>query len=309
LGPVAAVLSGDADMFAVARAEEAFAASRAAPGVKVLVLGVVEAAYAGDLIDTGVYFTVSSMDELKLLDGIARKRRKSALVHVKVDTGMRRLGAPPAEAARIFGALAGFASVRVEGVYTHFADEGGDFSREQFRIFSEIAPQNCVRHCANSYHALNCPEYRLDMVRPGIALYGYGAGLKPAVSWTAEIIQVNAVEAGETVGYGRRYAAPAPREIAVVNAGYGDGFPRLINTGTVRVRGRDCPIVGSVCMDMLFTDVTGLGAKPGDKVILYGPDGVIALAAAANTIPYVLLCAVTPRVKRHWIDTDDKLRY
>lgn len=262
------------------------------------------------------------------LDALRRLRIDDPVgIHVKVDTGMHRLGAPPEEALALVRAVRNAPHLRLQGLFTHFADADGDdpaFTRAQLGAFLEVrrrvlesAGGDFLSHAANSAGLLRFPEARLDLVRAGIILYGVppAAGLaapfalREALRWATVVTSVRTVPAGETVGYGRRFRAQAPSRIATLAAGYADGLGRaLSNRGFVVVRGRRAPLAGTISMDQAAVDVTAVpGVAVGDLAWLIGSDGgarvsAADLAAAAGTIPYEVLCAISSRVPRRYRD-------
>jgi alanine racemase len=210
---------------------------------------------------------------------------------------------------------------------THFAaaDDPGedDFTRQQIRRFRSaldaIAGAGIALECAhaaNTAAAWRFPEARFDMVRVGLGLYGLHPGAavaeiaadtRPALQLATRITQIRRVEAGETVGYGRSWRAPGPRTLATIAIGYNDGLPRFMsNGGEVLVGGRRCPIVGRVCMDATMVDITGLDARAGDEVVVFGRQGEAVLpieeiAARGQTISYEILCMISGRVRRIFV--------
>jgi alanine racemase len=251
-------------------------------------------------------------------------------VHLKVDTGMNRLGTC-GNAARIAAAILGLRHARVEGLLSHFAS-AADFSstqtEEQIHSFNEIWQQLAglgVRPAMMHFASTNAIAYPrrdswLSLVRPGHAIYGYVSPargpapppvihVKPALSWRARIISVKDVPAGSRVGYGGTFVAPSPMRLAVLAAGYADGVPhRLSNKGKVIAGGRFAPIVGTVSMDLTTIDIThSPPMQPGDEVTLLGREGDAALdaqqiARTAGTISYNVLCGISARVKRFYVD-------
>lgn len=268
---------------------------------------------------------VHSLDELPLLEegGVID-------IHLKIDTGMDRLGTR-ATASQIAAALAAAPGVRVEGLMTHLASPT-DFTSpqtdEQIRIFHEMATALAalgirprLLHLAST-NAIAYPRRDgiLPLVRPGHAIYGYVSpargpaphplfAVKPALSWKARIVTIKDVPAGARIGYGGSYHAMSPMRIAVLAAGYADGVPhRLSNKGKVIAGGRFAPIVGTVSMDLTTIDIThSPQLKPGDEVTLLGREGDLSLdaqqiARTAGTISYSVLCGIGGRVKRFYTD-------
>ena len=253
-------------------------------------------------------------------------------VHLKLDTGMGRLGATPEELPGLLNALSRASHLHLEGVASHLASSDvldavqNDEQSARFEVMLKTVlgagfePQ--YLHLANSSAVLSRPASWKNMVRPGIAMYGYAlnfrrAGgveetqstlpLEPALSWKTRVLSVKHVPANQPLGYNARYTTQAPATIAVLPVGYADGFDRrLSNKGQVIVRGRYAPIVGLVSMDLTLVDVTGIpGVEVGDEVLLIGRDGdccidVWSHARLCSTVPYEILCAVSKRVPRRY---------
>jgi alanine racemase len=234
-------------------------------------------------------------------------------VHLKMNSGMNRLGFTPAAFRHAYERLRALPQVRIAGLLTHFAnaddpDNGAMPPDEQARRFHEAcAGLPGVRSLANSAAVLTQPQHGADWVRPGVMLYGGTPGgrtaeefgLRPAMTLSSEIIGVQRLRAGDAVGYGSRYLAARPMTIGVVACGYADGYPRHAPDGTpVLVDGIRTQLVGRVSMDMLSVDLSGIpGARIGSRVILWGEGLPIdEVAQAAGTIGYELMCALAPRV-------------
>ncbi len=274
------------------------------------------------LVRAGVHVSVFDTQALDDVAAAAGRAGTPAQVHVKLDTGMGRLGVRPEDRAALFARLDELApTIELRGVFTHFADsEAPDltFTHEQHARFlqalADIGPrgEGALVHCSNSGAILRAPEMHHDLVRLGIGLYGYPPettgntlGLRPAMTMFAPVTQVKTVRAGDTVGYGRTWTAPVDTVIATVGAGYADGvFRAQSNTGTVLVHGRRCAVVGRVSMDQITVDVSGIAhLQPGDDVVLFGTaDGVTLgadeVGAVVGTIPHEVMCAVPDRVPR-----------
>lgn len=314
-----AAIRGGADFLAVAAEDEGVRLRQAGLEAPILVLGAVTGGYAELAVEYGLIQTVCSPEMVRLCEEAARKENKQTEVHLKVDTGMGRIGVRnEAERDAVLRALGECPHVKLTGVFTHFADADGDeegmaYTREQFTRFQNlIAPlgNGILRHCANSAAIHRMPEYGLDMVRAGISLYGYppvdcDLPLRPCMRWTAKVSYVKDVPAGCSVSYGRTYETREPRRIATVTCGYADGYHRAAGgKAQVLIRGRRFPVVGRICMDQMMADVTGDGEiAPGDEVVLMGREGdeVISaedLARWSGTISYEILTDAGSRVER-----------
>ncbi|WP_237073363.1 alanine racemase [Prosthecochloris sp. GSB1] len=263
--------------------------------------------------------TVCNFDTLRSAESIAGAENKQLRVHVKVDTGMGRLGSAPANALQLLRAVDESPSLLLAGVYTHFAQStlADTFAQNQLDSFKHVcaefehhAGRRVCKHAANSGAILGRTDSFLDMVRPGIMLYGYTpdehtpchTGLRPVMQLQARVIFVKEVPAGTTVSYNRTWTAPSKRLIATISAGYADGYHRaLSNRAAVVIRGKRYRQAGTVTMDQIMVDLgNDSDVRVGDPAVLFGWDGPSAadLAKEAGTISYELLCAVSPRVVR-----------
>jgi alanine racemase len=284
-------------------------------GIKspILVLGYTDPKYAAELKRYDLTQTVTDP---------AQARALSCKVHLKIDTGMSRLGFPCETTEELLETLR-LPKLDFEGVYTHFAvseDENDGFTLRQLEKFQSLLRELSsrgfhfkIRHCANSGAVLNYTQSHLDMARPGIALYGVtpapgmtaGADLKPAMTLKTRVAQLRILQAGDTVSYGRRFTAEGETRVAVLPVGYADGLPRVLsNKLEVLINGRRAAQLGTVCMDMCMIDLTGRDdVRVGDEAELFGAGiPVWEPAQRAGTIPYELLCAVSSRVPRVYVD-------
>ncbi|MEJ5248906.1 MAG: alanine racemase [Caldilinea sp.] len=321
-----------ADAFAVATLGEALELRAAGVERPILVLGYTPAAHTSLALAHSIALTLFDLETAAAMDAVARALGQTLTVHLKVNTGMNRLGVKPALAPQMVAALQGFEALRLEGVFTHFAtaDEvdkrhaEAQFTRFQ-RLLAELE-RNGLRpplaHAANSAALLTMPHTHLDMVRPGIALYGLDPdaeqcplpeGFRPALTWKTTVAQVSDLEPGEAVSYGREFIASRPMRIAALPVGYADGFPRKPqNWGSVLVHGRAAPILGRVCMDQCVVDVTAIEAecgpvRQGDEVILIGRQGGEEISAAeagrrVGTNNYDIVSRILARVPRLYVD-------
>lgn len=321
-----ALMAEGAAHFAVAIPEEGVELRLGGVEGEVLVLGAAMPAAAAEAVRYGLTQTVFSPETIPLLEEEAMRQGREALVHIKLDTGMNRIGLrTPEEADALAKALADARHVRVTGVYTHFADadnpmaDGGmnAFTKQQLEYFGRLRARfdpSIPSHVANSAMSLLAPEAYFDMIREGISLYGYppvktSLPFRPALSWRTELVHVKQVRAGETIGYGRTFTAPRDMRIATAAVGYGDGYHRACsNRGAMLVGGVRAPIVGRVCMDQTMLDVTHIpNVRAGDEVVLIGRQGgaridAEELAAWADTISYEVLLAITARVPRIYLN-------
>ena len=270
----------EADGFAVATTAEAVRLAERTDK-SILILGRAEDA----LPPRNAIPSVSSTDEIRTL----RYNGWRGRVQIKVNTGMNRLGCRP-ETVRILADCLAKAGMHTDGVFTHFyAASDADCTARQFAAFDEATRVLSVRrHCCASNGLFLPAQYRLDATRPGLALYGYGGqDLQPVMQATATVVALHFVRKGDNVGYG---IMPAPNAmiVATVACGYADGYRRCDQPRTVSVNGVDCPVVGQVCMDMFFADVTHVRCRVGDEAVVLGGNAE-QLAAAYGTIPYEVL--------------------
>jgi len=314
-----------ADHFAVALPEEGIDLRLGGIEGEILVLGAAMPCAAEEAVRYGLSQTVFTPEMIRLLEEEAVRQGCEAFVHIKLDTGMNRIGLRTEEEAKtVCEALASAPHVRVRGIYTHFADADNprgngtlnSFSRQQLKRFREL--RACFdpaipSHVANSAMSLLAPEAYFDMVREGISLYGYPPvhtelPFIPALKWVTEVVHVKEIKAGETIGYGRTFKADRTMRIATVAVGYGDGYHRACsNSAQMIIRGKRVPIVGRVCMDQTMLDVTELpDVQAGDEVVIIGRQGgecidAEELAGWAQTISYEVLLAITSRVPREYL--------
>jgi alanine racemase len=317
------------EWFGVATPEEAFELRRAGVvGQNILSFGGFWEGQAEECLSMHVTPVVYRVDMAAALDSAARAAGVVADVHLKIDTGMGRLGVRYDEAAEFAEALRAFANVRVDGLMTHFAaaDEPGRdcFTEEQLRHFREAVAafrerghKPTYEHASNSAATFAHPEARGNMVRPGGVLYGLwrdvlppladAPSLRPVMSVRSRVILLKRVHAGETLGYGCTYEAAREMLVATVPVGYADGYVRaLSNRGRVAVRGKLAPVVGRVSMDLTILDVTDVeGVEVGERVTLLGVDGALSIptediARTAGTISYEITCGVSQRVPRRY---------
>ncbi|TAL10674.1 MAG: alanine racemase [Nitrospirae bacterium] len=321
--PVSQVLlSAGAHQLGVATVEEGLELRGAGITAPILVMGGV---YDIPAMQRSTLTPVlPSRDAVETAARLADPRTLPLPVHLKVDTGMGRLGITPEEALALL--RSGWPpTLRLEGVMSHLAsaDEPDREKTEQqlvrFRAFLEAIRAAGLKvptaHIANSAAILKYPSSLFDLVRPGLMLYGYASGptpssdLRPALAWKTRVVQIKHVEKGQPVSYGGTFVAPRPSTLAVLPVGYADGYSRAFsNKGRVLIGGRPAPVVGRVCMDLTMVDVTDHPAiRPGDEAVLLGRQGSAAitaddLAAWQNTISYEILCQIGPRTTRVYLE-------
>ncbi|HSD67468.1 MAG TPA: alanine racemase [Vicinamibacteria bacterium] len=322
LEAVARCLAPQADAFGVALVEEGIALRRLGIERPVLVMGGIWTRQIPLFLEHRLALTVPSLARLRDVEEAAAAHGARARVHLKIDTGMERIGVHHYNAEGLLEAAARSPHCAVEGVYTHFANADAEdlaHARLQLERFLEVlrfyerrSLPVPARHVANSAALLRMPEARLDMARIGILLYGVypfpGAPrtieVRPALSWRSRVVYFKVVEAGSPVSYGSTWRSDHRVRLVTVPVGYGDGYFRsLSNRAEVVLRGERRPVVGRVCMDQLMVNIEWGEAWNGDEVVLVGEQGdarvtVEDLAEWAGTIPYEILTAINGRVPR-----------
>jgi len=308
------VLENGATRLAVARLEEAIFLRKAGITVPILVLGLTLKPQAESLVSYDITPTVCEFEMIEKLSESAVQMNKMTKIHLKVDTGMGRIGIFPDDVLRFIKRIKALKKVEIEGIFTHFsvADEKDKFyTEEQFRKFIEILTilekegiKIPIKHVGNSATLLDLPHMWLDMVRPGLAIYGLypskevkkTINLIPAQQFKTKIVFIKELPRGESISYGRTYITKRRMRVASLPVGYADGYNRLLsNQGEVLVRGQRVPIIGRVCMDQCMIDVTNLTqVEIGDEVVLWGRQGegmitVEEIAQKIRTINYEIV--------------------
>lgn len=326
--PVArALISGGISMLGVAWVQEGIELRKAGVRLPILIMGGATAEEMGEVLSYRLTPVVYQPVQVLTLERMAKKRNRKIKVHIKIDSGMGRLGAPATkEALELLGILHCAPHLVVEGVMTHMAEDGQEdraFTQHQLRIFQQAVDLFTreginipLRHVANSAVTIDLRPAHFNMVRPGIMLYGYlpskklahPVDLRPVMTLKTRILQVKRVPKGTPISYGRTFTTERESLIATLPIGYADGLPRaLSNKGQVLVRSGRAPIVGRICMDMTMVDLTEHGdARVGEEVILIGRQGQEAIMAdeiaeKSGTIAYEILCGIGPRVPRAYI--------
>lgn len=320
VGP--ALSAAGASMLACADIEEGVALREAGVTAPILVFGALSVSDLGGVFAHRLTPTVSTPGAARALEQAAASRATRLACHLKIDTGMNRLGFRHDNLRRTLPPVLASPHLAFDAVYTHFATADQpesaalDLQRSRFDVataaLGALGLRSVRRHAANSAALLRDTRTWYDWVRPGLLLYGIvppplaavNLGLRPALSLQSRIVAVKGLRPGEGTGYGLGWTIGEPRTIAIIPAGYADGLDtRLAGRGHVLVRGRRAPIVGSVCMDMIMIDVTGTEVSPGDEVVLIGRQGdeeitAREIAAAIGAIPWEVVCRLGSRIER-----------
>jgi alanine racemase len=325
LETVQALYDLGARRFGVALLDEALELKKAYPDISVMVIGTFPIEAVSTVVREDIICGIYHIDQAVALSKEGSLQKKTVRVHLKIDTGMGRIGFREKDFEQILN-IAELPSLYIEGIYTHFASADSsdlNFAREQLLEFNEIYEKLKtqgiyipIRHAANSAAILQFPEAHFELVRPGIILYGLPpskyvgkeAGLEPVLSWKARVSYIKTIPQGETVSYGRTFKAAYPTRVATIPLGYADGLRRsLSNRGEVLVNGRRATMIGRVCMDQTMLDVTRIpDLHVGDCVTLIGTDGYERIDATEmanwlNTINYEVVCGIAKRVPRVYI--------
>ncbi len=323
------LLENGASRFAVSMLDEAIQLRRAGIEVPILILGYTDPRRANEIIENDVTQSVFSHDLAQALSDEAVRQGKKVKIHIKIDTGMSRIGFLPGySAVKNVVEISRLPNIIIEGLFTHFAtadEKNREYTNTQFERFMSICCELQrigihipVKHCANSAAIIEYPEMHLDMVRPGIILYGMYPSddvnkakidLKPAMTLKANVIMVKEVEKNTSISYGRIFTTGRTSKIATIPIGYADGFNRMLsNKGKVLINGEFAPVVGRVCMDQCMVDITDIGSnvEVGDEVVLIGAQGQNNITAedVAQTIGminYELVCIVGKRIPRAFV--------
>jgi alanine racemase len=318
-----------ADYFAVAVITEALELRRAGYDKPILIMGFTPSTFAKEIVESDITQAVFSYEQAEALSIEAQSQSKTAKIHIKIDTGMGRVGYLPSEESIVdIKSINNLKNIYIEGIFTHFAtaDElDKEFSRLQIEKFTDVVEKLRregieieIRHIANSAGIIDIEESYFDAVRPGIMLYGYYPSsdvcaekltLKPVMTLKANIVHIKEVAADTPISYGRKFRTDKISRIATLPFGYADGFTRLLfGKAQVIANGRMAPVVGRICMDQCMIDVTECGdVSVGDEVIVMGSTDQIDMnadyiAGLLGTISYEVLCAVSKRVPRVFVE-------
>ena len=316
--------TGSADVLGVASIDEGIELRNSGITIPVLVLGLslnsreeIEA-----VINYKLSQTIASEEEAEAFESTAGNKNSSVNVHLKIDTGMGRIGSSPEQSIDIIKKISAMKNIKLEGIFSHMPlsdDINSPFNLFQIKKFSEIIDKakketglEFISHLANSAAIINYKDSFFDMVRPGIAVYGYSnaSDLKnkiefiPAMTFKSSIIFKKRVTSGTPLSYGHTYKTAEDSNIATVSVGYGDGYPRsLSNKSKVIINNKKYPVVGRVCMDQILVNLGNDSYPVGEEVILFGRKIITAddVAQWANTIPYEITCSVSRRVPRVYL--------
>ena len=312
--------------FGVALLEEALEIKEVFPELAVMVIGATDLEQSDTLVREGIIPSIFQLSQAQALSDAAVKLNQTAKLHIKIDTGMNRIGFREADLAKILK-ISAMPNLFIEGIFTHFATSDQSdlsFAREQLKRFESIYTKlkNSglkipIRHAANSAAILQFPESHFELVRPGIALYGLSpsaqvggnVGLEPVMSWKAKVSNVKSIKTGETVSYGRTFQAAYPTCVATIPVGYADGLRRsLSNQGEMLIHGKRSMMIGRVCMDQTMLEVTKIKkVNVGDVVTILGKDGYDQITATEmadwlGTISYEVICGISKRVPRVYLE-------
>jgi alanine racemase len=310
-----------ADLLACADIEEGAVLRAAGVRAAILVFGALSVSDLDGLFDCGLTPTISTPGAAAAVQAAASRYKRRLRYHLKIDTGMNRLGFRFDNLRRTLPPLLASGNLELEAVYTHFATadvpESPLFDEQKHRferVLVDLPGHGATpryRHACNSAALLRDSRVWYDRVRPGLLLYGIvpppfasTLALQPVMTLVSRIVAVKGMRPGEITGYGGRFTADRATTIAIIPAGYADGLDlRLAGRGSVLIRGHRAPVVGSVCMDMLMADVTGMDVSPGDEVVILGSQGADRIdaremAASIGTIPWEIVCRVGSRIER-----------
>lgn len=314
------------DYLGVAHLQEGIALRQAGIHIPLLVLGAIHEDQIADLIAYNLEFSISSRFKADLVAAVCRRMQKQCRVHIEVDTGMQRTGMRPHTALELFAHLKDHPDFHIVGIYSHLAtgDRQDDpFAPQQITAFKTllhhplIQEVPLIRHLANSGGTVFYPEAHLDMVRPSLITFGYpppGSGeawkqLAPCFSLKAKVSYFKVVSPQTGISYGHTHVTPKQTRIVTIPVGYGDGYRRsLSNCGSVLIRGKRFPIVGTICMDQFMVDVQDTEVRVGDEAVLIGHQNgasipLTEIASLCHTIPYEILCLFNDRIPRVYVNT------
>lgn len=311
-----------ADFLAVATVEEGLELRRAGFTLPILILGLIPESAIEISVENNLTLTVCDFDFAKKISDVAAEKNILVKVHLKIETGMGRIGIFPEDAVEVAEKISKLPNVELEGVFSHFADADSidkTFTQKQLEIFKQTCEkiqargvEIKIRHIAESAAILEIPDAHFDMVRSGIITYGLypspdvqkNIALQSAMTLKAKIAYIKKISAGVSIGYGRDFVAKKDSVIATLPLGYADGYLRAYKNFSVEIHGKLAPIAGRVCMDQVMIDVTEIsGVKVGDEVILFGGEKISIDDAAKHlqTVNYEVTCLISGRVPRIFV--------
>ena len=318
-----ALAAAGSESFGVATLEEGVELRAAGIRSPILVLAGVYPEQLGEFIQHRLTPAICETEAFKQLEKEARRRGVTLNFHLKVDTGMGRIGLPSAEVERWLPEMGQIESLKLEGLFSHFSHAEsveGSYTQSQLKAFQSVLKRLRSAgynppwvHLANSAAVITLPSAHFTMVRPGLMLYGAypspvmasQVALKPVLSWRTRVLQLKRVPEGSSISYGQIFVTQRESSIATLPVGYADGYPRLLsNRGEVLIRGQRAPVAGRICMDLTMVDVTDIrGVEQGDEVVLLGAQGKAAISADemarwAETISYEIFTSISDRVPR-----------
>ena len=318
-----ALAAAGSESFGVATLEEGVELRAAGIRSPILVLAGVYPEQLGEFIQHRLTPAICETEAFKQLEKEARRRGVTLNFHLKVDTGMGRIGLPSAEVERWLPEMGQIESLKLEGLFSHFSQAEnveGSYTQSQLKAFQLVLKRLRSAgynppwvHLANSAAVITLPSAHFTMVRPGLMLYGAypspvmasQVALKPVLSWRTRVLQLKRVPEGSSISYGQIFVTQRESSIATLPVGYADGYPRLLsNRGEVLIRGQRAPVAGRICMDLTMVDVTDIrGVEQGDEVVLLGAQGKAAISADemarwAETISYEIFTSISDRVPR-----------
>lgn len=312
------------EYLAVATIDEALELSKNYKNIHILILGYVPNERLGEAIENSITLTIYNYITAEETSKAAAKLKKKAKAHIKIDVGMNRVGFKSTQLDELIK-LKGVSGIEIEGIYTHFpcADSEPEITKAEFAEFvrlcskmEDVGFKFKYKHCCNSSAIINFPEMHMDMVRPGILIYGLKPHkgieeeriqIKPAMSFKARIIHIKEVPAGTKISYGGTFTTKKQTKLATLSVGYADGYSRaLSNNMNVIINEKLAPIVGRICMDQCMVDVTEIDVKLMDTALLFGKEGkneisVDEIAEKLNTINYEVVCSIGKRVPQLYI--------
>lgn len=323
------------DAFAVAVITEAIELRRNGFMEEILVLGYTPSTFSDTIVENNISQTIFDYESAKSLSKEAKKQEKIAKIHIKIDTGMGRIGLLDNDnIVKEIEEIKALPNIKIEGIFSHFStsdEKDKTFSYNQLEKFNSVIKKLekgkidiKTKHMSNSGAIVDIEEAYFDAVRPGILLYGYypsdevrkeRINLKPVMTLKTNIVHIKEIEKGTPISYGRKYIAKSKIKVATIPIGYADGFSRLFfNKGNVIINGILCPVIGTICMDQCMVDISGCeNVKINDEVIVIGESKGINLnadivAKALGTISYEILCMISKRVPRVYIEKNEIIR-